>query len=675
MLGRGIDRIKSVGVLLIMTYRPEFEPPWIGRPYVTTLTLNRLGEREIAAMIDRVAGNRALVRKIRQDIIERTDGIPLFAEEMTKAVLEAESQEAGERAAGAIPAASATIPASLHASLMARLDRLGSAKAIAQIGAAIGREFSHPILAAVVDKPDAELRSALDKLISAGLLFRQGPPLHTSYLFKHALVQDAAYGTMLREQRRTLHARVAETIESSFTDIAEHRPELLARHCTEAGLMEKSAGLWGKAGERSLAHSALAEAVEQFTRALNQIATLPATRALCREQIKFQVGLVNALMHTKGYAAPETKAALEQARSLIQRADSLGESPEDPLLLFFPLYGLWAMNFLAFNGEIVCELATQFLALAEKQAATVPLMIGHRLMGTSLLFTGRLIEGQEHLDQAITLYDRTQHRPLATKFGQDVHVAALSYRSWALWMLGYPDAALAATSSALKDAREIDQVAALMFALSLTSFPDIVCGSYVKAMAQIDELVALADEKGAVLWKALGMALQGCVLALTGDASRAVQLITSGRAAYRSTGGVMTLPWFLPTLAKAHAELGQFDAAWGWIGETMTTVEATKERWCEAEVHRIAGEIALMSPERDAAKAEGYFERALAVARQQQAKSWELRAAMSLARLWRDQGKPQQARELLASVYGWFTEGFDTRDLKEAKALLEELAS
>ena len=447
VLGRGIDRIKSVGVLLIMTYRPEFEPPWIGRPYVTTLTLNRLGEREIAAMIDRVAGNRALVPKIRQDIIERTDGIPLFAEEMTKAVLEAESQEAGERAAGAIPAASATIPASLHASLMARLDRLGSAKAIAQIGAAIGREFSHPILAAVVDKPDAELRSALDKLISAGLLFRQGPPPHTSYLFKHALVQDAAYGTMLREQRRTLHARVAETIESSFTDIAEHRPELLARHCTEAGLMEKSAGLWGKAGERSLAHSALAEAVEQFTRALNQIATLPATRALCREQIKFQVGLVNALMHTKGYAAPETKAALEQARSLIQRADPLGESPEDPLLLFFPLYGLWAMNFLAFNGEIVCELATQFLALAEKQAATVPLMIGHRLMGTSLLFTGRLIEGQEHLDQATTLYDRTQHRPLATKFGQDVHVAALSYRSWALWMLGYPDAALAATSS------------------------------------------------------------------------------------------------------------------------------------------------------------------------------------------------------------------------------------
>ncbi len=673
VLGRGIDRIKSVGVLLIMTYRPEFEPPWIGRPYVTVLTLNRLGEREIAAMIDGVAGNRALVPRIRQDIIERTDGIPLFAEEMTKAVLEAESEEAGERAAGAIPAASATVPASLHASLMARLDRLGSAKATAQIGAAIGREFSHPILSAVVDKPEAELRSALDRLISAGLLFRQGLPPNANYLFKHALVQDAAYGTLLREPRRALHARIAETLERQFAEITKNQPELLARHCTEAGLIEKAAVLWGKAGERSLARSALVEAVEQYTRALDQIATLPAAPTLRREQIKFQVGLVNALMHTKGYAAPETKAALDRARSLIQQADTLGEPPEDPLLLFSPLYGLWAVNFLAFNGDIVCELASQFLALAEKPAATVPLMIGHRLMGTSLLFTGRLTEGQAHLDRAITHYDRMEHRVLAMRFGQDVQVAALSYRSWVLWMLGYPKAALAGTNPALKEAREIGQAATLMFALSLTSFPHIACGSYAKASAQIDELVALADEKGAVLWKALGMTLQGCVLALTGDASRAVQLITSGRVAYRSTGGMMTIPWFLPTLAKAHAELGQFDDAWRWIGEATTTVEATKERWCEAEVHRIAGEIALMSPERDAAKAEGYFERALTVARQQQAKSWELRAAMSKARLWRDQGKPQQARELVGPVYGWFTEGFDTHDLEEAKALLDEL--
>ena len=327
-LGRTVDRLKTLGVLLIVTYRPEFEPPWIGRPHVTALTLNRLGEREIAAMIDRVTGNKSLPASIRQDIIERTDGIPLFVEEMTKAVLEAESDEAAQRTVAAIPSPSLAVPASLHASLMARLDRLGPAKEVAQIGAAIGREFSHALLAAVARKPEAELQSALDRLIAAGLLFRQGVPPHATYLFKHALVQDAAYGTLLREPRRALHARIAETLESQFAEIAESQPELLARHCTEAGLIEKAAGLWGKAGQRSLARSALVEAVAQLTRALDQIATLPATPALRREQIKLQVALITPLLHVKGYAAPETKAAVERARLLIEQAKPLESLPK-----------------------------------------------------------------------------------------------------------------------------------------------------------------------------------------------------------------------------------------------------------------------------------------------------------------------------------------------------------
>ena len=254
-------------------------------------------------------------------------------------------------------------------------------------------------------------------------------------------------------------------------------------------------------------------------------------------------------------------------------------------------------------------------------------------------------------------------------------MAILSYRSLALWLLGYPEAAFADANQALKDAREIGQAATLMYALNHASSTHIFCGNYATANAEADELVALADEKGALFWKAFGMVVQGCVLALTGKASDAVHMITSGITALRSTGATLWLPLHLSYLASAYAELGQFDDAWRCIGEAMTAVETTKERWCEAEVNRIAGEIALKSPEPDAAKAEAYFERALAVARQQQAKSWELRAAMSLARLWRDQGKLQQARELLAPVYGWFTEGFDTRDLKEAKALLEELTS
>ena len=259
--GRVVERIRRLPVLLIVTFRPDFDAPWIGRPHVTFMAINRLGERDIDAMIDGVVGNKLLPANIRQDIIERTDGIPLFVEEMTKAVLEAESEGAAQRTAAAIPSPALAVPASLQASLMARLDRLGPAKEIAQIGAAIGREFSHALLAAVVRKPEAELASALDRLIAAGLLFRQGVPPHATYLFKHALVQDAAYGTLLREPRRALHARIAETLESQFAEIAESQPELLARHCTEAGLIEKAAGLWGKAGQRSLERSALVEAV------------------------------------------------------------------------------------------------------------------------------------------------------------------------------------------------------------------------------------------------------------------------------------------------------------------------------------------------------------------------------------------------------------------------------
>jgi predicted ATPase len=675
VISRTVDRIATHRVLLIATFRPEFEPPWIGRPHVTALTLNRLTQRDVGAMIDRVVGNKLIPASIRQDIIERTDGIPLFVEEMTKAVLEAESEGEARRIAGAVPSPALAVPASLHASLMARLDRLGPAKEVAQIGAAIGREFSHALLAAVVRKPEAELGSALDRLIAAGLLFRQGVPPHASYLFKHALVQDAAYGTLLREPRRALHARIADAIESQFVEIAESKPELLARHCTEAGLIEKSASLWGKAGQQSLARSALEEAVAQLTRALDQIATLSGTPALRREQIKIQVALITPLIHVKGHAAPETKAAVEQARLLIEQAEALGEPPEDPLLLFSVLYGVWAASYVAFNGDVMRNLAAQFRALAEKQGATVPLMVGNRMMGTSLLCTGDIAQGRAHFDHAIALYDPAEHRPLATRFGQDVRVSILSYRSWALWILGYSEAALANTEHALKDAREIGQAATLMYALLHASLAHIWCGNYAAANALVDELVALADEKSAWYWKAFGVMLQGCVLALTGKAAGAVHIITSGLAAYRSTAATVWLPSCLSYLARAYADIGQFDHAWRCIGEAIRAVEATKEKWFEAEVHRMAGEIALKLPQRDVAKAEAeaYFERALAVARKQQAKSWELRAAMSKARLWRDQGKRDEARDLLAPVYGWFTEGFDTLDLKEAKALLDAL--
>jgi predicted ATPase len=379
-------------------------------------------------------------------------------------------------------------------------------------------------------------------------------------------------------------------------------------------------------------------------------------------------------MHVKGYAAPETKAAAERARLLIEQAEALGEPPDDPLLLFSVLFSFWTTSFVAFSGDAVRELANQFLTLAEKRRATAPLMIGHRMMG-SLLHTGDFVEGRAHLDRAIALYDPKKHRSLAARFGQDVRVAALSYRSWALWMLGYPDAALGDASCAIKEAREIGQAPTLMYALVHACVIHIECGNYSAASEQAIELVSLAEEKGTQFWKALGLSVQGCLLVLAGRPADAIQMITSSVTALQSTGSTLWLPLHLQHLATAYAEVGRFDDTWRCIDEAIAAVETTNERWLEVEVHRTRGEIALLSPDPDQAKAEQYFERALMIARKQQAKSWELRAAMSMARLWRDQGKPQQARELLAPVYGWFTEGFDTHDLKEAKALLDTLAS
>jgi class 3 adenylate cyclase/predicted ATPase len=674
LLGRLVDRIRTLRVLLIVTFRPEFEPPWTGPLHVTALSLNRLAPGEVGDMIDHIVGNKPLPSNIRQDIIERTDGIPLFVEEMTKAVLEAESEGEARQTAALVPSPELEVPASLHASLMARLDRLGPAKELAQVGAAIGREFSHSLLVAVVRRPEPELRTALHRLIRAGLLLRHGGAQNATYVFKHALVRDAAYSTLLREPRRVLHARIVETLEGQFAEISENQPELLARHCTEAGQIEKAAALWGKAGLRSAQRSALVEAAQQLKRALDQIATLTASPALRREEIKLQVALITPLLHVRGYAAPETRAAVERARLLIEQAEALGEPPEDPLLLFSVLYALWVANLVAFNGDVMCELAVQFLALANKQTTTGPLMLGHRLMGLSLLHTGDIAGGRTHLDRAITLYDFAEHRLLATRFGQDIGAATLCWKSLAYWLLGHPQAALADTEQALKVAREIGHSATLMYVLNFSAWTHILCGNYAAANALVDEFNALKDQTGSMFWAAWGMMQQGCILALTDKASDAVHTIDSGVTAMRSTGTTMWMPLWLSYLTKAKAEIGQFDDARRCIGEAMAAVETAKERWCEAEVNRIAGEIELLSPEPDLAKAEACFERALAVAREQQAKSWELRAAISMARLWRDQGRRPQARNLLAPVYGWFSEGLDTCDLTQAKAMLDELA-
>jgi predicted ATPase len=502
----------------------------------------------------------------------------------------------------------------------------------------------------------------------------QGVPPQSEYRFKHALIQDAAYENLLKSRRQVLHRRLGEVLRDKFTAIAATQPELVAHHFSQAGLTEAAIEWWGKAGQQSLERSAFVEATAQLTRALDEIAALQSTPTLRREELKFQVALINAVMHVKGYAAPETRAAVERARVLIERSEALREPLEDPLIMYSALYAETTVSIVAFDGDLARPQAAHFLTLAEKEGTTAPLLMAHRFMGLSLVYTGDSVGALPHLEQAIALYNPSEHRSLAVRFGQDAGVHALTYRAWALWLTGRPQSALVACKRALGAARENGHAATLMNTLALTAFTSLFCGNYETANLQAKEVLGLAEERGLMYWTAYAKWIPGWTALLCGKAADAFDMLTSGISAWRSTGATLFAPTHLSCLAVAYAMLGQVDEAQRSIDEAMTAVEKSKETWFEAEVYRLAGEIALKLPEPDAAKAQAYFHRALAVARQQHAKSWELRAAISLARLWRDQGNVQQARQLLAPVYGWFTEGFDTRDLKEAKALINSLS-
>jgi class 3 adenylate cyclase/tetratricopeptide (TPR) repeat protein len=665
-LGRTVDRLRTLGVLLIATYRPEFEPPWIGRPYVTALNLNRLGEREISALIMGVTGNMSLPESVKQDIIERTDGIPLFVEEMTKAVLEAESESEARKTTAAVPSSSVAVPASLHASLMARLDRLGSAKEVAQIGAVIGREFSHGLLAAVVSEPEIDLVSTLERLTAADLLLRQGVPPHATYLFKHALIQDAAYGTLLRGPRRALHARIADTLESQFADIAETQPELVARHCTEAGLIEKAAGLWGKAGQRSIGRSALVEAAEQLTRALAQIKILPATPVLRRETIKLQVALATVLFHVKGYTAPETIAAFEHADAMIEQAEALGERSDDDLLRFSVLYGQWTGNHSATNLVRALEVAKHFLVVAETQPLSAPLLMAHRVMGATLCLLGQFTTARQHLDRAVMLYSPKEHQSLATRFGQDIGVAALGYRAATLGRMGYPESALRDIEEALNTARALGQTGTLLYALMNACMSELLC-RFATADAHVEQLIALTEKCGLSYWKPVAQLMRGWLFAATHRSDEAVKLICSSLSELANTRTTMFAQTSLVCLAHAYASCGRVAEAETAISHAL----ATNEKWDAAEIHRTAGELAVALLHYD--QAELHFRQSLDVANRQGARLYELRVARSLARLRRKQGRLDEAREVLAPIIGWFTEGFDLPDLIEANALLQEL--
>ena len=664
-LGRAADRIRNLRVLLIVTYRPEFDPPWIGGPQVTALTINRLAQREIDAMIDRVVGNKLIPIGIRQHIIERTDGIPLFVEEMTKDVLEAVGEEAAERPVAATSSLSVAVPASLHASLMARLDRLGSAKEIAQIGAVIGREFSHFLLAAVMRKAEGELETELERLITAGLLFRQGVLPHATYLFKHALVQDAAYGTLLRSSRQQLHGQIASTLEEEFPEIVEVQPELLARHCTEAGLDEQAIKYWRTAGEKAVRRASNREAIGHFRRALalNEKQAPDVGRSLTELAILSQLG--PALMSVHGWTAPEVGVAFE-------RAEHLARELESSIDLAPPLAGLWLFHTARGQFSRADEITKELFDVAHTLHDSDVLLQAHHCAWPIRWFRGALTDAKAHTDAGMGLYDEVRHaRHRFLYLGHDPAVCALSIKSVLQWLLGHPTQGVRSERDAIDLARRLEHVPSLAHALWFVCQAQVARSDAVAVVNTANELLTLSEEHGLPQTRAVALAYLGWAIGQTEDVSRGIRRLEEGLAMYNRLGVRSNLCLTICLLAETYFMAEQYEKGMEQANLAIATSSEIGDRWCLPRIHMIRARLLQTFRQVDAAEAS--LQLAVDIAAAQSAKGAQLQAVNSLARLWREQGKPQQARELLAPVYSWFTEGFDTRDLKEAKALLDEL--
>jgi class 3 adenylate cyclase/predicted ATPase len=671
VFGRTVDRIKTLPALLIITYRPEFNASWAGRSHVTSLALSRLGERETAAIITHLVGNKDLPAHVMAEIVERTDGIPLFVEEMTKAVLEAKGEGEARHAAAAVPSLALAVPASLQASLMERLDRLGSAKEVAQIGAAIGREFSHALLGAVTSKPEADLGSALDRLIDAGLLFRQGVPPHATYLFKHALVQDAAYGILLRVKRQQLHARIAGALLRFFTEGATIEPELLAHHYTEAAQIGEAIEYWGRAGTRAIERSANIEAIAHISKGLQLVESMPEDAARDRQEVALRAHLGIALMSTKGFGASEVRDAFARVREL---CDRLGDVPGQ----FAATWNLWMYNGVASQLQTARDLSNELLVLANRKPDSHNVLQARHAAWTTRFLLGELGAAWEHAKEGIKLYNLEEHRSHAFLYGgHDPGVCCRSFGGQAQWLLGYPAQADALVHDALAAAE------ARRHPLSTTQ----ACCSWAthaqlrrepeKAWDMAERTAAVAQEHGfaSVFYAGIGRAVGHWAAIMLGASEAGIARMRVEIESLHHIGIRMFRPYYLALLGECCWQVGAVDEGLSVLKEAQTVADCTGEHWWDAELHRLKGEMLLSQSRPKGSEAKTCFDRALAVANSQNAKSLELRAAMSMARLWRDQGKQKEARDVLAPVYGWFTEGFDTRDLKEAKGLLEQLSA
>ena len=676
-----LDQVPMVRLLVVLTFRPEFISPWGNRSHLSQLTVSRLERPQVEAMVEKVTGEKALPPEVVQQIADKTDGVPLFVEELTKSVIES----------GGVKDVSPlrfSIPVTIQDSLMARLDRLNTAKELAQLGATIGREFSYELLHAVAPLDDDSLQQRLRQLVEAELLYQFGLPPQVTYLFKHALIRDTAYQSLPKSKRQQLHRQIAQVLEGRFAETVETQPELIAHHYTEAGLAEQAILYWQKAGQRAIQSSANLEAVSHLTKGLDVLKTLPDTPERTQQELTLQIALGVPLIATSGYASPEVEHTYARARDLCRQ---VGVTPQ----LFPVLWGLWVTYFVRGDLQIARELGEQLFSLACTVQNPALLLEAHLALGLTAVSLGELPVARSHLEQGISLYDPQQHNSHAFVYGQDPGVVCLSWVSWVAWVLGYPDQALQKTHAAL--ARALAHPFSLAYALGCAGVLYQLRRESVPLRTQAEETGALAREQGFAHWEAVSIVLRGGVLANEDRGVESIVEIGKGLIAWQTTGAGTLRPYALALLAEAYGKAGQASEGLTTLTAALALVENSGECWHEAELYRLKGELTLQKGARDLGlgtrpaspptlslkpqdpreverEAEACFLKAIAIAQKQQAKSWELRAATSLARLWQQQGKKAEARQMLAEIYGWFTEGFDTKDLQEAKELVEELS-
>ena len=676
LLGLLIEQPATSRLLRLLTFRPDFRPPWPMLSHLTQLTLSRLARQQVEVMVESIAGGTTLPAAVLQQVIAKTDGVPLFVEELTKAVLES-GLHGGQTgpvarghgtAAGRAASPSLSIPTTLHDSLMARLDRLEAGKEIAQLGATLGREFGYELIRAVSPVNEAGLQEALASLVEAELLYQRGLPPQARYVFKHALIQDAAYQSLLKSKRQQYHQQIARALEERLPEIKDTQPELLAHHYTEAGLVEQALPYWLSAGERAVQRSANVEAISHLGKGLELLKTLPDTPGRAQQELTLQIALGVPLRATKGFAAPEVGRAYARARELCQQ---VGETPQ----LVPVLRGLWEFYELRADYATARALGEQLLTLARRVKDPALLLVAHDVVGDTLLWLGDFPAARAHLEQGVALYDIREHRSHAFLYGYDSGVACLSFGAWALWFLGYPDQALRRMEDALRVARELAHSFSFAFARQFAGQLHLYRREYDLARELAAEVITISTEQDFLIWLAMARIVHGSALAEQERAKEGIAEIRQGMADWQAMGQELELPQFLALLAEAHGKADQSEEGLKVLADALAVAEKTGERFWAAELYRLYGELSLRVADAETGRrgAEQSFQKAIEIARRQSAKSLELRAAMSLSRLWQRQGKKDEARQMLAEIYGWFTEGFDTADLQDARALLEGL--